>query len=163
MPLLLRAIRKNRWCKSDPVPWLTQGEIQADPLGDLVTGGNTLSVWLVQDDQSNLNEVILALAVSRDTISNLDYTIFDISLLENMSIKVEVNEGKTPYEKANSWHRDLVELTASKLVKLAEGILYSSKITRKSEKEILGLIKGAVGSGQIDKTKLKPSILNKLG
>jgi hypothetical protein len=161
VPLLLRAIRKSRWNK-DNFPWLTQDDIQADLLGDLVTSNNTLSVWLVQDDKSNLNEVITALASNRNTISNLDYAIFDISLLESINIKLEVNEGNTHYDKSNRWHRDLIELTANKIVKLAESMLKNSSIERVLEKKISDLIKGAVDNGQIDKEKLNPSINNKV-
>lgn len=162
MPLLLRAIRKNRWYTSDTIPWLPEGEIQADPLGDLATGHNTLSVWQVEDDKSNLEQVITALAANRDTISNLDYALFDLELLSTIGIRVEVNEGATPYEKANHWHCDLVELTATKLVKLAKVMLISSSRERVLEKEILSLIKDAVQTGQIDKTKLSQKIVSKL-
>lgn len=162
MPLLLRAIRRNRWYTSDTVSWLPKGEIQADPLGDLATGNNTLSVWQVEDDKSNLEQVIAALAASRDTVSNLDYAIFDVDLLSSIGIKIEVNEGATPYEMANRWHRDLVELTATKLVRLAEAILVHSHRERVPEKKVLRLIKDAVQNGQIDKTKLRPSITTKL-
>jgi hypothetical protein len=161
VPLLLRAIRKSRWNKTN-CPWLPVGDIQADPLGDLATGSNTLSVWLVQDDRSNLNDVLLALGASRDTASNLDYTIFDIDLLVNINIKLETNEGKTPYAKANCWHRDLVELTANKIVKLAESLLKNAELERFSEKEMIKLIQDAVNNKQIDRTKLKPSIDKRL-
>ena len=161
MPLLLRAVRKNRWDKGD-FPWLQKGDIQADPLGDLATGSNTLSVWLVQDDRSNLNDVLLALGASRDTASNLDYTIFDIGLLADINIKLEINVGNTPYAKANCWHRDLVELTANKIVKLAESLLKNAEIKRFSEKEMIKLIQDAVNNKQIDRTKLKPSIDKRL-
>jgi hypothetical protein len=161
VPLLLRTIKKSRWNK-DNFPWLTQDDIQADLLGDLVTSKNALSVWLVQDDKSNLNEVITALASNRDTVSNLDYTIFDVNLLLDINIKIEINEGKTPYEKANRWHRDLIELTANKIVKLAESLLKHSSKERILEREILNLIKVAVSNGQIEREKLKPSINNKV-
>lgn len=164
MPLLLRAIRKNRWYTSDSgtVSWLLKGEIQADPLGDLATRDNTLSVWQVEDDNSNLNQVIAALASSRDSISNLDYVVFDIDLLVGTGIKIEINRGATPYEMANIWHRDLVELTATKLVRLAETMLTHSRIERILEKKILHLIKDAVQNEQIDKAKLKEGVTKKL-
>lgn len=161
MPLLLRSIKKSRWNK-DNFSWLTQDDIQADLLGDLVTSNNNLSVWLVQDDKSNLNEVITALASNRDTLSNLDYVIFDVNLLSDINIKIEINEGKTPYEKANRWHRDLIELTANKIVKLAESLLKHSSKERILDKEILNLIKVAVSNGQIERGKLKTSINNKV-
>ena len=162
MPLLLRAIRKNRWYMSDDIPWLPKGEIQADPLGDLATGNNTLSVWQVEDDNSNLKQVIAALASNRDSISNLDYAVFDIDLLADTGIKVKINQGATPYEMANFWHRDLVELTATKLVKLAETMLIHSCRERIPEKTVLNWIKDAVENGQIDKTKLSAGITKKL-
>ena len=162
MPLILRAIRKNRWYTSDTISWLPEGEIQADPLGDLATGHNTLSVWQVKDDKSNLDQVITALAANRDTISNLDYALFDLDSLSPIGIRVEVNEGATPYERANHWHRDLVELTATKLVKLATVMLSNSSRERVLEKKILSLIRDAVQTGQIDKARLSQKITSKL-
>jgi hypothetical protein len=162
VPLILRAIRKNRWYTSDTISWLPEGEIQADPLGDLATGHNTLSVWQVKDDKSNLDQVITALAANRDTISNLDYALFDLDSLSPIGIRVEVNEGATPYERANHWHRDLVELTATKLVKLATVMLSNSSRERVLEKKILSLIRDAVQTGQIDKARLSQKITSKL-
>jgi len=161
VPLLLRAIRKSRWNKTN-CPWLAKDDIQADLLRDFETKDNTLSVWLVQDDRSNLNDVLLALGASRDTASNLDYTIFDVGLLANINIKLEINAGNTLYAKANCWHRDLVELTANKIVKLAESLLKDAELERFSEKEMIKLIQDAVNNKQIDRTKLKPSIDKRL-
>ena len=161
MPLLLRAIRKSRWNKTN-CPWLAKDDIQADLLRDFETKDNTLSVWLVQDDRSNLNDVLLALGASRDTASNLDYTIFDVGLLANINIKLEINAGNTLYAKANCWHRDLVELTTNKIVKLAEYLLKNAELERFSEKGMIKLIQDAVNKNQIDRAKLKPSIDKRL-
>ena len=98
-------------------------------------------MWQVETDTSNLKQVIAALASNRDSISNLDYAIFDIDLLADTGIKVEINQGATPYEMANYWHRDLVELTATKLVKLAETMLIHSHRERILEKTVLTWIK----------------------
>lgn len=162
MPQLLRAIRKTRWYNSSNITWLTRGEIQADPLGDLATSQNTLSVWQVEDDGSNLEQIITALASGRDSISNLDYAVFDLNLLCGIGIDIKDEPGVTPYEKANIWHKDLIELTGRKLVKLAEAMLTNAEIKRISEKEILRLIKEAVANGRIAQAKLKPSISKKL-
>ncbi len=124
-----------------------------DALGDLRTCDNTLSVWLVEDDQSNLDQVIAALASSCDNLSNIDYALINVDLLLNVGVEVEKNEGLTPYSSANKWHRDLVEITTTKLCKLAETIFNSDK-KRVPEKEVLNLIKIAIQNGQIDKTNL---------
>lgn len=162
VPLLLRAIRKSKWSTDNNILWLSAQEIQADALVDLKTSNNTLSVWYVEDDRSNLQQVITALASNRDNVANLDYALFDLKLVEDIGIKVEINEGATPYDKANRWHRDLVELSANKLIKLAEIILTKSHKERVLEKKILNLIKEAVKDGEIDRTKLKENIVKKL-
>lgn len=63
MPLILRKIEKGRW-NSDPqaVPWLPPGEVQAQALLDLAPKDNGLSVWLIEEDRSNLDRVVAALA-----------------------------------------------------------------------------------------------------
>lgn len=53
MAFLLRKIRKNRWYK-EQIEWLPDGELQADPLSDLGTKSNELSVYHVVIDESNL-------------------------------------------------------------------------------------------------------------
>jgi len=163
VPLLLRKIRKNRWYTNNAPGWLREDEIQADTLGDLVTTSNTLSVWVVEDDKSNLDHIIVALASSCDNVSNIDYALFNIDLISESDIKVETKEGLTPYAKANPSHRDLVELTTNKLFKLAKLIFVHSTRERVKEKEVLNLIKNAVNNGQIDPTKLKEGISKKLG
>jgi hypothetical protein len=139
------------------------GEIQADAFGDLSTSNNTLSVWYVEDDKSNLDEVITALASNRDTISNLDYVLFNIDLVSSIGINIERNSGATPFETANHWHRDLTMLTASRLFKLVDIICNkNSSIERVQEKKIINLIGDAVNDGVIERAKLKEKIISAL-
>jgi hypothetical protein len=162
VPLLLRAVRKNRWYQDKSLTWLAAGEIQADSLGDLITRGNTLSVWQIEDDESNLEQVMVALTANRDNVANLDYALFDVDLISAIDIKIEPNAGDSLYETANSWHRDLTELTVAKLVKLAEAIFLKAKIVRVPEKKVLDLIKESVKLGHIDKANLKEGIQRKI-
>ena len=69
MPLFLRIIRKAKWYKNEQVPWLPEGELQADTLTDLSTKSNELSVWHIEDDRSNLEQVVTALAAGRDHLN----------------------------------------------------------------------------------------------
>lgn len=94
--------------------------MQADALNDLRTSSNELSVWYIEDDESNLEHVITALAASGDTVANLDYALFDLQLITNSDIKIHQSPGITPDERVNAlWHRDLIELSASKIMRLA--------------------------------------------
>ena len=67
----------------------------ADPLGDLVTKENRLSVWQIDDDRSNLGDVIAALAASRDFLDTFDYALFNDELLAQARITRSRSAGVT--------------------------------------------------------------------
>lgn len=81
MPFYLRKIRKSRW-NTEHIHWLEEGDIHADPLGDLTTTDNMFSVYLVDDKEEALKKLIPALATANtDHLSNFDYALFDVSIL----------------------------------------------------------------------------------
>src|SRR5215472_10234387 len=101
MPLLLRNVRENRWLKSEAAPWLKNGDVPADPLGDLATKNNRLSVWEVAGDRSNVERIVRALAVNRDRVADMGYVLFDSSLLATAGIETAKEKGATQDEGAN--------------------------------------------------------------
>ena len=163
MPFVLRKIRKSKWYKSEAVPWLLEGHLQADALVDLATKGNRLSIYLVNEDYSNLEQLVAALATSNtDYISDFEYAIFDLIFLDDIGIKLEEIEGETPDRIVNSWHRDLVELSASKIMALATVIQTKAERKRFHSNRVLELVENSVISQQIDMTKLKPKLLERI-
>lgn len=161
MPLLLRKIRKSRWL---PVPdWTPRDTLHADPLADLVTQGNELSVWRVEDDGSNLERILTALAGNFDYASNLDYILFDERILQEADVRIRRSDGSTIMPEANStWHHDLVELTARKVVNLAELAMQNGRKERVSESTVIRLVREAVQSGIIDPGRLKLGVRGKI-
>jgi hypothetical protein len=120
MPFVLRKVRKAKWYKHENVPWLKAGELQADALGDLYTENNTLSVWLVTNDKSNLQRIAAALAGNCEYLSNLDYALLNVELIADLNIKIVQKAGDSADDTANnSWHYDLTELSAMDLLALA--------------------------------------------
>ena len=163
MPLLLRKIHRANWYENPGIPWLAEGELQADALVDLATKDNALSVWYVEDDASNLELIVTVLAAKCEHISNFDYALFHQELLSELSIKLESIRGDSPDEGANTlWHRHVVELSAPKLMELAEVILTGAEKNRFLGKHVRRLIQQGVASGRIERTKLKPGILTKI-
>lgn len=162
MPFLLRRIRRSNWHEikgTSP----TDEQIRNGPLLDLVPDDNTLSVWHIEDDRSNLEQVAVALAALRDHLSNFDYALVDEQLLSALDIKVVQTNGETPDQEANTrWHRDLVELSDSKLIALVRTIAGKGETARISEKKIATLIQEAVGAGRLDRTRLGKHIAAKL-
>ena len=162
MPLLLRKLRKPRWTLDKDLPWLAEGDIPADPLSDLATSENKLSVFLVEDDRSNLDQVVTAVAATRGHLAVFDYALFDQQLLPQLNIKIESTDGGTLDQVVNSWHRDLVELSALKLVELAKAILANAEKNRVLEKKIGQLMAQAVSLGRIDGDQLTPETRSKI-
>lgn len=156
MPLLLRKIRFERWLRPSDGSWLPEREVWADPLGDLATKNNGLSVWEVEDNKSNLAQVAVALALTSDKIDGLAYALVDKGRVSQLGINIKTSEGNSPDRQANSLHRDLTTLSARKLVELAKTILFEGEQNQFLEKEIFQLIDAAMASGRVDQTKLKP-------
>lgn len=162
MPKLLRKLNsKRRWDKCEPPSWLEEGHLKADPLADLNTSGNRLSVYHIEDDQSNLDQVITALASTRDHADKMDFALFDLQLLAGLGIKMESSEGNTLLDGVNACHRDLIELTGERLLALAKTIMEHGETDRCSEGKVIALILQAVDSGNLDPRKLKPKLQDK--
>ena len=155
MPLLLRTINQNKWHVRDIQPWLDQGEIPADPLTSLTTTKNALSVYTVEDDRSNLERIITALAANRGKLDKVDYLLFDPEILSTVGIEAMETQGKTRDSEVNRWHLDLVEISGSKLLALVTAILRNGFETeRLLPGKVSEQIRQAVDSGHIPRDKL---------
>lgn len=156
MAFLLRKIRKSKWYKNPGASWLVEGDLQSDALDDLQTKDNQLSVYYINDDESNLGRVLAAMAANCNMLSNIDFALFDQATVSEINIKMRKTEGNLPdHHVSINWHQDLYELSASKRMALAMSIHSRSKIRRISHKQILALVAEAITSGKISRERLK--------
>jgi len=153
MPLLLRVISKAKWYKEN-LPWLMENDLQADALTDLRTDNNKLSLYHIEDDKSNLERIITALASTRQRPDKLDYVLLELPILENAGFRIESTRGKTPDDAVNLWHRDMIELSATKVLSLAQIIANADK-NRILEKQVGQLLVSAASSGRLKRTLVK--------
>lgn len=159
--MLLIRVDKPRWeWNSDDSPWIPPGDIPAAPLTDLRTSPNSeLSVWYVEDNRTNLERIVAALAGTRDHCDKFDFALFPEVVLTQAQIQSKNSMGNSADRDANSsWHRDLVELTASKLSTLARLIREQGAIERRFEKQVIELIADGVKQGRIEALRLKPAL-----
>jgi hypothetical protein len=160
--LILRKINSSaKWLSQEDGSWVPEGEIPADPLGDLPTDRGALSIWFVEDDESNLTRILCALAAKRDFLANFDYLLLDDRVTEELSLKVAQVPGDTADPEANACHRDIIELTATKLARLARA-MYVAPRRRVSEKRVRNLLEEALRGKWLDPTKLKEKLANSL-
>ena len=154
MPFVLRNIRRSKWYGSAENPWLPEGDLGADALLDLKTEGNKLSVWRVDDNESNRDRVITALAANRDGFSNVDYVLLDEHLFSQFGIRIEDSPGETPDEEANCWHCELVELSVYKVLYLVKAIRETKRV-RVAERDIKRWLLEAVDSRRISLDRMR--------
>src|SRR5687768_15193465 len=155
MAFLLRTISRGKWV---PPAWMQTGEVPADALTDLRSKDNILSVWAIDDAQTNLNAVIEAFAADREQLDKLDYTLVEQQLLPPISITVAVVEANTPHATANANHRDLVELTVDKVAALARVMMPLTRV-RIPQTRVKELLTAALSEGRLDRTKMKAELL----
>ena len=159
--MLLRKIRKARWRDSPPA-WLPAGSLQADALIDLNTKVNDLSIWQIETDGSNILDVATALICTQDDFSNIDYALIDSAFLPQLDIRIEPGPSPSAYMSACKWHFNLRQLSATKIISLAELIMRQAKIDRIPEKKVRGDFMHRLQQGQIDRDRLNPKLRERL-
>ena len=161
MPFYLRIINKNRWYRGNPPSWLPENEIPAQSLADVAPKPEeSLSLWRIEDDRSNLNRVIAAIASARRHLDTLDYALFPIAIIDQLGLTVAQSPGKTPDNVANTtWHWEIIELTASKATLLAKELYSSAEITRKWPMDVRTLIQEGIRLTHLTKAKLHADLL----
>jgi hypothetical protein len=158
--LVLRLIRQSRWDSPGKYDWLAEEDIPADPLADFAnTSENSLSVWFLDDERKNLNDILAAVAAGRDKADKLDYVIFCEELLKIGEIEVCESVGRTPDAQANGHHRDLAHLSAAKVLALTT-MVWRANLgrCRIDERKTVQLVAEAVRRGRISLDHLRPKL-----
>jgi hypothetical protein len=157
---VLRLVRQSHWDSPEKYDWLAKGEIPADPLADFAnTTENRLSVWFVSDDEATLNDVLTALAASREKADKIDYLLFPVDHLKVAGIETREADGHTPDEQVNRLHRDLIHLSGTKVLALVTAVWHNNLVPKRiDERRAVQFVAEAVRSGRISLEKLRPKL-----
>jgi hypothetical protein len=148
VPFVLRSGRRSRWYP-DAIIQETLKDLQPDI-------NNKLSVWLIEDDRSNLMRVICALATWREEIENVDYILTDYQVIVTLNISIEHTLGASADEEANErWHRNLCDLTEQKRLDLAQAIKQKCESVRIPQKDIAVLLADGIIAGRVNRGKMR--------
>lgn len=108
--------------KINPQLWGDDEISNADAISSLATIDNELSVWQISDS-SELDDIVLALALSRDRITEMYVTWIDENeLYSHYKITFNNKEGETKFKIVQNKHRNLENLTFWELGYIAEHI-----------------------------------------
>jgi hypothetical protein len=152
--LLIKVNSKTRWYRSERPSYIGEDDIPANCLLDLRPKDNALSLWLIEEYEENLQNVVTALAASCQYPDSFDFLLFDASLIQEQYLQLLCTPGKTPLSRANQWHRDLVELSAKKLVNLAVAIYFRCEARRIFKNQIKSWLTESLKAGVLEAAKL---------
>lgn len=158
MACLLRSVRQERWYEATSSP---DDPLPADPLSDLNTKKNCLSVWQVSSDESNLEEIVVAIAAGFGHVQNMDAVLIDERAIGELGLRVEASPGKTPLPRATGYHRDLVQLQAGSLVQVGD-TLRRGDFRSFSERTVRELLARYIREGRLSPADLHPDVKSHL-
>lgn len=162
--LFLRKIELRKWLTPDDTSWLKVGDIPADPIGDLATRANTLSIWHIEDDRSNLERVVTGHAAKLSNPRNFEYSLFGEEILTNLKLTFVQNKGDSLDDEVNErWHWEITDLSGNQLLQLAKSLLPLANgrdvVLRPAVEQ---LIVNAVSAKRIEFDRLNPTMKDKI-
>lgn len=154
MPYYVRKILEpKKWLSCE---CLDHGQIPSDPLKDLATKNCNLSVFKINDDESNLDDVLVELALMNGKEADrLDFMKFSESDFGSLQVR------QTPPTLAiiptnAGFHYDLGAFNSQRIVDFLNAIWPSveERSNFRFKGDVQALIKKALGEGKITTTKL---------
>lgn len=160
MPYLIRRINRAKWDETQ------DGEVSADAItNDLKTYQNDLSVWLISNQQE-LDKAVLALVTGakQTKLSTLHIVLIDEDLIASNGLDLKETPGDTVVTSLINSHRDIGNLTYSKLGTVKNLILDGIKNDNYAlftKKQLKDLVKSAIESGELIKDNLNTELIAK--
>ncbi len=164
MPILVRRINRAKW--EQIIDEDDASDSSADAITNcLKTTNNDLSVWKIENI-AQLDDAILALITGgqQTKLSTLHYVLINEDVLLANGLDIAETEGDTRIESLKNTHRDITNLTYTRLgiVKnlvrdfLAEDPDRETFFTRAKLKELL---KKAIDTGKVNKYNLNEELI----
>lgn len=144
-------------------------DIYADvPSNEFRTTKGTLSTWII-DTLDNLENAVLAIAVSSTKISKMDFIVMDTDLLVKNGLEYKKTYAGVdiPIPDLQETHYDIIGVSLKKMTNCTnvyksifeeENEEIEKYIVRFSEPQIKEMLKKAVSQNRVDKTKATKNI-----
>jgi hypothetical protein len=158
MSYLVRKIAPAKWLNVQSLETLSADALTAD----LRTANNTLSLWEI-DSENKLNDVVLALAVSKHTtkIEKMDLVLIPKETILAQRLSIRTSFGDTFAEKLSGTHREVVDLNYPSLglfAKIIIDLLSKMDPTTITKKQVESIIRDACNDRMIDISCLPENI-----
>lgn len=162
MSYLVRKINKAKWYQIDIE---NDDNVSADAITNcLKTSKNTLSVWKIETEE-DLDQAVLALVTNQDHLDTIDIVILEESSLLKYNLNIVASPGDTPVENLINAHRNISDLTFSKLGEVKNHIverIRKKKLKRYTVGSLKRLLNTAIENGILKKDDLKEDVQKKI-
>lgn len=142
--------------KYNPLLWNGKCCLDAVSLSDLSTEDNDISIWKVLSNKSNIEDIALAMAMTRDKFKDFYVVFLDPNSVSSLGLGMHPAPGNTRYVAMENEHDNIVVPTFWEIGFLSEHmhslVNDSSKIRYFSEPELQEFLYNAVRAGKIDKS-----------
>jgi hypothetical protein len=155
----LVGIKQGRWLS---VPdGVGADDAPADSLTDLRTEGNTLSAYLIPEDDAEevAKRVATALAAKKQAIDTYDYMLFRAEVLEEIAIQMDRVDGTTPDGAVNGLHWDLVRLSALQIGRLAGAMRRTGSMKRIHKRDMKVRLSNALEAQRLDRVLMSEGVI----
>lgn len=159
MSILVRRINRAKWDQID----IYNDDSSADAITlCLKTTNNELSTWLV-DSEDNIDIAILALITGsrQESLSTIHIVYFDESIIAEKSLNLTETLGDTLITTIKDKHRDIIELTYSKLGNVKDIVLdclRNNRFKTITKANLKTMLSKSIEQGLLDKSNLSEDI-----
>ena len=119
-------------------------------------------VWVLDSEPTMQQRLLAALAASREKLDKLDYAIVDADRLYELGVKTLKTPGRSLDAGLVECHRDLAELTGSKLIGIARIIRDEGEKRRVDWRDLGVLIAESIALGRIGTRDLADKLLQRI-
>jgi len=163
MSLLVRKIDRGKWMQAATH---NVGEVSADAItNDLKTTSNRLSVWEITSSD-DIDQAVLAMVAAGQHLEAIDVVALDPQRIAACGIDCLSTEGMTPVDYLRNTHRELPQLSYSKLGAIAQEILDNVRndgVQRRTKMDLREILRNAIIEGKLEPDRLDESLRAKLG
>ena len=161
MTFIFRKLNQKRhW---DGAQWLSARDVKSDVTKCLRTEENKLSVYVLEKPEVQMDRVVAALALTRDSVAHLDLAIVPEEVLDICEIERVRVKANTSDFLVNEWHLDLVELTVYKIANFASSIKNKGEIQRFYQSSVEMAIQQSLATDFIVVEKINEKMIQSLG
>jgi len=157
---LARSVSSAKWKERD-----IGGRVTVPAEGmtyDLRVTEDCLSFWACDPSHPlSLEQVVLALAATRDTVDKLDLVWIDEDAIKNIPLRVVQTQGDTPAQLLRDRHRDVADIDLGGVCQLAQDMaraVNGAQTKRWSKAQVRTILQNAAAQNSLDMNAVREKI-----